>query len=56
MLKISANFSNQYVESLKITFKEQKKTWEYFCQNVPIFKKKTYEKKINKKARKNKKK
>lgn len=51
MLKISANFSNQYVESLKITFKEQKKTWEYFCQNVPIFKEITCEKDIDRIAR-----
>ena len=39
MLKIMTNFSTQYVESLKITFVEQKKKWEYFCNNVPIFKK-----------------
>ncbi len=37
MLKIIDNFSKQYVEALAIVFTESNKTWELFCQNIPMF-------------------
>lgn len=38
MLIIRDNFSKQYIEALTIIFFEQRRTWDIFCQNVPMFK------------------
>ena len=38
MLKINKNFSAQYIEALTIVYEQDKKVWECFIRNVPLFK------------------